>query len=201
MHCQRHQYEVWVELGPSEGVGWVGLGSVVVVVGVGGRVGEGRVGVGRGVVVVGGGGGGASVVDVVVEVEVRVADVFSVLLVEVSELVVPVIGGPGGIGGAVVYDVALVREVVGCSVMSGPADSRWLEPATTAAVVAKIVATVMPDAASITRRFGRASGSSTSNGSIGAPTRVGLSSSPVGPAGAGIWRIIPGAGFAPINRR
>ncbi|MEB3366831.1 hypothetical protein [Saccharopolyspora mangrovi] len=162
---------------PCEGVGWVGLGSVVVV-GVGGRVGEGRVGVGRGVVVVvGGGGGGASVV----EVEVRLADVFSLLLVEVSELVVPVIGGPGGIGGAVVYDVALVREVVGRSVMSGPADScRW-EPATIAAVVAKTVATAMPDAASITRRFGRASGSSSSNGSIGAPTRVGLSQSPVGP--------------------
>ncbi|WP_406689025.1 hypothetical protein REH65_22785 [Saccharopolyspora sp. ID03-671] len=169
-------------LGPGEGVGSGVVGSVVDV-GVGdGRVGDGRVGVGRGddgVVVVGGGGGG-SVDDGLVEVDVRVADVLSLLVV--SELVVPVIGGPGGIGGAVVHDV-VVREVLGWSVMPGPADSRcWLEPATTTAVVAKIVATAMPDAASITRRFGRASGSSTSNGSIGAPTRVGSSSSPGVPA-------------------
>ncbi len=179
MHCQRHQFDVWVELGPCVAVGSGGSGSVVVV-GVGdGRVGDGLVGVGRGVVVVGlgGGGGGACVADGVVDDELRVVDDSS-LLVEVSELVVPVIGGPGGIGGAVVYEVALVRLVVGCRVMSGPADSRLSDPATTAAVVAKIVATAMPDAASITRRFGRASGSSTSNGSIGAPTRVGLSSSP-----------------------
>lgn len=166
-----------MELGPCVAVGSGGSGSVVVV-GVGdGRVGDGLVGVGRGVVVVGvGGGGGACVSDGVVD-ELRVVDVSS-LVVEVSELVVPVIGGPGGIGGAVVYEVAPLRVVVGCSVMSGPADSRLSDPATTAAVVAKIVATAMPDAASITSRFGRASGSSTSNGSIGAPTRVGLSSSP-----------------------
>ncbi|MEV4643917.1 hypothetical protein [Saccharopolyspora sp. NPDC049357] len=176
MHCQRHQFDVWVELGLCVAVGSGGSGSVDVV-GVGdGRVGAGLVGVGRGVVVVGAGGGGACVADGVVD-ELRVVDVSS-LVVEVSELVVPVIGGPGGIGGAVVYEVALVRVVVGCRVMSGPADSRLSAPATTTAVVAKIVATAMPDAASITSRFGRASGSSTSNGSIGAPTRVGLSSSP-----------------------
>lgn len=150
------------------------VGGLVVV---GGRVGDGRVGVGRGVVVVGGAGGG--VADVVVVDVLLSVDVSSLL--EVSELVVPVIGGPGGMGGGVVYDVALLRVVVGCSVMSGPADSCCWDPATTAAVVAKMVAAAMPDAASITRRFGRASGSSTSNGSIGAPTRVGLSSSPAVP--------------------
>ncbi|WP_199740409.1 hypothetical protein [Saccharopolyspora rhizosphaerae] len=104
VHCQGHQFGNWVELELADGVGCVGLGLVVVVVGgdVGGRVGEGRVGVGFGVrVVVVGGGGGASVVEVVVDVEVRVDDDVSPLL-EVSELVVPVIGGPGGIGGAVV---------------------------------------------------------------------------------------------------
>ncbi|WP_165939879.1 hypothetical protein [Saccharopolyspora aridisoli] len=166
-----------VELGPCVAVGSGGFGSVVVV-GVGDEVGDGLVGVGRGVVVVGVGGcGGACVADGVVDDELRVVDASSLVL-EVSELVVPVIGGPGGIGGAVVYEVALLRVVVGRRVMSGPADSRLSDPATTAAVVAKIVATAMPDAASITRRFGRASGSSTSNGSIGAPTRVGSSSSP-----------------------
>ncbi|TWG08967.1 hypothetical protein [Saccharopolyspora dendranthemae] len=101
MHFQRHQ--LLVELGTcgDVGSGLVVVGGVVVVGGlVGGFVvvGDGRVGVGRGVVVVGGAGGG--VADVVVVDVLLAVDVSSLL--EVSELVVPVIGGPGGIGGGVV---------------------------------------------------------------------------------------------------
>lgn len=136
----------------------VGLVVVVVVVVV---VGCGGVWVGGS----GGIGGGSSVsVSLICEED----DVDLLVVVEISE--VSLLIGGGGSNDDGVENVEAGRDVaVGFNVKSGVAASCCCAPATIAAVVANTVATAMPDAASITRRFGRASGSSGNIGSMGAP--------------------------------
>ncbi len=131
------------------------VGSVVLV-----GVGDGSDGVVVLVAVVVG-----SSAEVVVVRAVRVVDV----VVSTADVIALGGGGSGGAGSGG-YVEKLGREVaVGARVKSGAASCRSWDPATIAAVVANTVATTMPDEASTTRPFGRASGSSSAVGSIGVP--------------------------------